>query len=209
VSSAVSICHCWSTVTRPTVRRSTAAVQVLHRRTERRRSRPTTPPRTVPAQPRVQSNTMSARRAIRTVSTKSVSALHPISTSGNERVVASGARRQSASSISPTSATVISLVAVLVVPRQTSHSLLDITCRRLVEKHRCLATSKDRRDPPVMADHDLAIAPLLERESAWPRHESSVALAVGARYQHVLDAAANVLGPPIRFACLSVTDAWQ
>ena len=58
----------------------------------------------------------------------------------------------------------ISLVAVLVVPRQTSHSLLDITCRRLVEKQRRLATSKDRRYATVMADHDLAIASRLERE---------------------------------------------
>ena len=91
-------------------------------------------------------------------------------------------RRQLASSTSPTSAIVISLVAVLVVPRQTSHALLDITCRRLVEKQRRLATSKDRRYATVMADHDLAIAPLLERESAWPRHDPSVALAVCAGY---------------------------
>jgi hypothetical protein len=89
-----------------------------------------------------------------------------------------GVRRRG-SSPSPTCAIVtIALVAVLVVPCQASHPLLDISGHRLVEKQRRLATSKDRGDATVMADHDLAIAPLLEGKSAWPRHDFSVALAV-------------------------------
>jgi hypothetical protein len=102
---------------------------------------------------------------------------------GSPRGSASSTAGSRVSSPSRMCATVtLALVAVLVVPCQAGHSLLEITARRLVEKQRRLATSKDRGYATVMTDHDLAIAPLLEGESARPRHDFSVPLAASSRW---------------------------